>query len=370
MDRHLSAVKADPWLAQRIIAAERGEKPVKRKWSASMILAIALVIVTATGALAATLGAWGIIDFAGRFDGAYVPPKYEDCIKHENVTFETEHVTCTIRESYYDGDILRFTADIIPKEKTLLLGEGLSPDIPAAAYFPDPEIGEMTLGEAAQALYGGRVAEVGLYIPFSLDSSGDCLLNSDGSATVYVEHRFGVELPDRDVTLRLSFLPAGTPTEDNFDFDFDRQETADVTMAFHAAETKTFTCKTPMDFPSAGVQVTNVTLTVTPVEIRTLIDYTITDAAQYNALENILWFEFIDPESTAEDPLERRVSGGLTGSGSALLLRGIRARDGAVYRQSDSIGLDALGSEYTLCARSAGTGNWYESVTFRVEEAE
>ena len=70
-------------------------------------------------ALAATLGAWGIIDFAGRFSGAYIPPKYEDCIKPENVSAETEHITCTIRESYYDGTILRVTADVIPKEKVL-----------------------------------------------------------------------------------------------------------------------------------------------------------------------------------------------------------------------------------------------------------
>ena len=37
MDRRLSAMKAEPWLAQRIIAAEGGEKPVAKKLSASMI---------------------------------------------------------------------------------------------------------------------------------------------------------------------------------------------------------------------------------------------------------------------------------------------------------------------------------------------
>ena len=57
MDRRLSAMKAEPWLAQRIIAAEGGEKPVAKKLSASMILVIALIVITATGALAATLNA-------------------------------------------------------------------------------------------------------------------------------------------------------------------------------------------------------------------------------------------------------------------------------------------------------------------------
>ena len=106
MDRRLSAMKAEPWLAQRIIAAEGGEKPVAKKLSASMILAIALIVIMATGALAA-LGSWGIIDFATNHYGAYIPPKYEDCIKSENVTAETESLSVTIRESYYDGAILR-----------------------------------------------------------------------------------------------------------------------------------------------------------------------------------------------------------------------------------------------------------------------
>ena len=152
MDRHLSAVKADPWLAQRIIAAEGGEKPVARKWSASIVLAIALVAVLATGALAATLGAWGIIDFAGRYSDTYIPPKYEDCIKPENVTAETEHLTCTIRESYYDGTILRVTADVVPKEKMLLVGEGFTPDFPFAALLPDSGPEDMTVAEAVNVL--------------------------------------------------------------------------------------------------------------------------------------------------------------------------------------------------------------------------
>ena len=370
MDRHLSAVKADPWLAQRIIAAEGGEKPVARKWSASIVLAIALVAVLATGALAATLGAWGIIDFAGRYSDTYIPPKYEDCIKPENVKAETEHLACTIRESYYDGTILRVTADVVPKEKMLLVGEGFTPDFPFAALFPDSGPEDMTVAEAAQAFYENCMAEVILSPVNGADSSNQCLLNSDGSVTLYEEYCFGSDLPDRDVTFRLMYRPVAADEGDYAQYDPSKLEGVDIPMSFHAVETKTFVCDTPLDFPSVGVQVIGVSLTVTPVEIRALIDYTVTDKALFAAQKSSLWFEFVDPESTAADAWEQRVTGGLNGIAMTVVQGGIQGRSGAVYRLRDSIGLDALGSEYTLRAYNPEEDTRYESVTFTVKEAE
>ena len=141
-------------------------------------------------------------------------------------------------------------------------------------------------------------------------------------------------------------------------------------MSFHAVETKTFVCDTPLDFPSAGVQVIGVSLTVTPVEIRVLIDYTVTDEALFAAQKDSLWFEFVDPESTAADAWEQRMPGGLNNVAMTIVQGGIQARNGAFYRLRDAIGLDALGSEYTLRAYNAEEGTRYESVTFTVKEAE
>ena len=388
MDRRLSAMKAEPWLAQRIIAAEGGEKPVAKKLSASMILVIALIIIMATGALAA-LGSWGIIDFASNHYGAYIPPKYEDCIKSENVTAETESLSVTIRESYYDGAILRVTADVVPKDGALLLGEGIFPYDPVCDYIPGIESEEMTLAEAARDRFDGRMAEIVMYSEECEEGGGDCRLNADNSATLYIEESFDDEQKDRDITLHLSYIPisdqpaesendeaAGEDEEDGegeetIPYDFSRKETLDIPMTFHAAETKTYVCDRPMDFPSVGVQVTKVTMTATPLEIRCWVDYAITDLEKFEAQEGGLWFEFINPESTASEPYEHRVSDGLTGSGSAGRLDrqwDLPDEVGTVYRQRDAIGLDALSDEYTLRAYSAWEKDRYESVTFRVEE--
>ena len=63
LDRHLSHMKADPRLAQRIIASERGETKVKKKLSVSMIVASLLLVLT-TVALAVT-GLYRVINWQG-----------------------------------------------------------------------------------------------------------------------------------------------------------------------------------------------------------------------------------------------------------------------------------------------------------------
>ena len=63
LNRHLSLMKADPWLAQRIIASERGETKVKKKLSVSVIVAL-LLLVLATVALAVT-GLYRVINWQG-----------------------------------------------------------------------------------------------------------------------------------------------------------------------------------------------------------------------------------------------------------------------------------------------------------------
>ena len=52
MNAALSGLKEDPWLTQRIIANAKEEKPMAKKLSVSAILAIALLVVSITVALA------------------------------------------------------------------------------------------------------------------------------------------------------------------------------------------------------------------------------------------------------------------------------------------------------------------------------
>ena len=54
LDHHLSGLKADPWLAQRIIASEKGEEPMKKKSALSLALVLIMLFSVTAAAFAAT----------------------------------------------------------------------------------------------------------------------------------------------------------------------------------------------------------------------------------------------------------------------------------------------------------------------------
>jgi len=375
IEHSLSHVQADPWLAQRVLAHAKGEKPVVKKISVSMMIAILLVILTLTGALATVLNAWGIIDFAGNHANVYIPPRYEESIKQENTVVEGDNLTCHIQQSYYDGKILRVTAQIIPKGDVLLLGDSTYQHDTIECLFPSFDVEQMTIAAYALKHHEGRMAEVVLGIDSDVNSSGGFRLNEDGSATVYLEAGFEDEQAERDVSLRLTYLPViyiseeDCQTYDGSVYDFSARETLLIPMTFHSTAVKTFVCKDTLSFPSVGVEISNVLLTVTPLEIRYTLEYKITDPALYNQQENGLWFEFIDPNSTETQPAAQRVSDGLTIVGSSGRVDGrydLPNELGTRYHEIGSIGLDALGEEYTLRAYNAWNRTYYEQVTFKV----
>ncbi len=379
----LSHVQEDPWLTQRVLANAKGEEPMTKKISASAILIISLIAISMTAALAAALNSWGIINFAGDHANAYVPPKYEESITKENEIIETESVRCTLQESYYDGKILRLTAQIVPKVNALLIGPGSSVENPISDLFwrtLDPEDEETeweSIGAYTLRVHDGHLARIGLDAEMEwIDYSSDFIRSEDGSYTWYLECQAQDETQETNVPLVLSYYPM-TITEEQLaakqeTIDFDHKETAVITKTFHSVETKTYVCDSPMDFPSVGVRVQNVILTVTPLEIRVTLDYAITDLDVYQAQNDGLWFEFIDPKSTATEPHAQCVSNGLTSGGSIERKDGLHDLPdevGTVYRQTGAIGLDALSDQYTIRAYNVWDNTRYETATFRVTEA-
>ena len=362
--------------------ASEGEMMAK-KISATAMLVIALIAVSMTAALAVTLNGWGIINFAGNHVNAYIPPKYEESITKENEIIETESVSCTIQESYYDGRVLRMTALIVPKTDVLLLGPASTAYDPVSDLFwtkPTPEDGgkkRESLGSYALREYAGRLAKVNLSVDMPWeDCASDFMRNEDGSYTFYLECQGKEKAFEADTVIELSYIPL-TITEEQLEsgqitIDLDNRETASVSKTFYSVATKTFICDTSMDFSSVGVRMQRVSLTVTPLEILCELDYEITDLSLYRAQEGGLWFEFIDPNSTETAPYAQRYSTGLASGGSCGRMDGrhdLPDEVGTVYRQKNAIGLDALSDQYTIRAYNAWDKTRYEAVTFHVTEA-
>ncbi len=62
LDRRLSGLQGDPWLAAKVLAKAEGEEPMKKKISTTAILIIALLAIMTVGALAAAaVTHWGVI---------------------------------------------------------------------------------------------------------------------------------------------------------------------------------------------------------------------------------------------------------------------------------------------------------------------
>ena len=65
LDRHASDLKANPWLAQSIIASEtEGGAKVKRKWTTSVVLALVMILTLGTVAYGVT-SLWRAVGWQG-----------------------------------------------------------------------------------------------------------------------------------------------------------------------------------------------------------------------------------------------------------------------------------------------------------------
>jgi hypothetical protein len=383
IDCGLSGLRADPWLARRVVAFAKEEPSMAKKCAVSTVLVIILVCVLIAGALAATLGTWGIIDFAGRYS-SYIPPTYEESITHEDLTLENDSLSCTVQESYFDGRILRVAARVVSKTGALLLASDCSPYDPVSDLFnnspekSDSEIREETIGAYALRMHEGRLAAVRMSIEFPWEEEAmDLVMNADGSCTVYLECQCPDEQPQIEAPLTITYRPmnvtAPQSEQEEMRIDMTKPTTISAAMTFRSVGSKVFVCDTPIEFQSAGVRVTWVEMTVTPLEIRYFLDFEVTDIEAFQAQDGGLWFEFIDPDSTNSAPYDQRVSNGLTSYGIVKRLDGNDGEPikvGAVYRQCDSIGLDALSEKFTIRAFNAWEKDRYETVTFSVREAE
>ena len=103
MNSALSGLQEDPWLAQRVLAHEKGETPVVKKISVTAILIIVLIILSMTAALAAGLGLFGVLS---RQYGQDSRLSALDSAS-ENIGMEwtiDDDVVLRIDQAYYEGD--------------------------------------------------------------------------------------------------------------------------------------------------------------------------------------------------------------------------------------------------------------------------
>lgn len=123
VDRMTRTATEDPWLAKRILARAKGEEPMARKISASMIIVIVLIILSLSAALAAGLGVFDNLHQGGDPDERL--PVLETVSEPiETVTATEEGVTLDISQAYYEGNRVFISYRITGPRLRIELHEG------------------------------------------------------------------------------------------------------------------------------------------------------------------------------------------------------------------------------------------------------
>ena len=376
----MADIHVSPQLKRRTLDALEGkENVVVKKRLSAVLLTIIAIFVMGAAAVAAVSRA-GIVDFA-RFVDSYVPEDAREYVQTDVMTVENDAVTVTLRELYYDGYIARMTVDVEPRDnKMLLLGMDMAPEDNCqnmtrlngewneadsrTALDVFDEGGYETVYSANCHLWPDKGEVVSV--------SGDYNLSEDGILTLFAQTEFDQPMPERQTTLRVYLTPYGAPyTEAVYQWPEDQIVLElPVTLKQAEYENATYISTESVDYSTVGVRVDEIRLEVRAQEIHAMIDYTITDREAFSTLENGLWFEFMDPESKAEQPYDQRLKSGMSGLGSNGPIDGEDLDSGVHFRQSETLGRNELHDTYTLRAYDAWEKERYETHTFAMKKVE
>ena len=131
MNRTMSGLDGNPYLARRVIAASEGEGKVKKKLSFITVLVIALILISVT-ALALQLNIFGWNDFFSIHYDTFVPETAKQVmIDSGEQEFALGNATFTVRDLYCDGHIAMASAVIRLTTDGILCGDDFNDPIGA-----------------------------------------------------------------------------------------------------------------------------------------------------------------------------------------------------------------------------------------------
>ena len=155
LDRTMSGLEANPYLARRVIAASEGEVKVKKKFSIVMVLIVVLSL-TSVSALALHMSGWKIADYIRNVTKGNVSDDFVSGFD-QDLTADIEGVRFHVRDAYAAGrKIITVTEVTCPdNDKTMILPSEIicDPDVTPARQYIKELAGvddEITLSEYAR----------------------------------------------------------------------------------------------------------------------------------------------------------------------------------------------------------------------------
>ncbi|MBR4458133.1 MAG: hypothetical protein IKS31_04145 [Clostridia bacterium] len=278
MKTALSGLQEDPWLTQRVLANAKGEEPVVKKLSATVIIVIALLAITAV-ALAAGSLIFGWVDFYKGWYNVDVPDAARLIMTNtDQDTVTLGPVTFTVREKYCDPWTALTSTVVTLNDGTKALLTGNDPFDPIRANGENGIAAAQRLGvdpaltwaEAARQLdlplYSVRAV---LEVPEELNEDGwmeDMMFNEDGSVTCFcmplLNGTASGDHVDGQLFLRVQ--------EVNVDDPENQPEALSTRCPIRIAlqlPSETQTYEVHQEYPAAGLTLTSVRAELTPAGV-------------------------------------------------------------------------------------------------------
>ena len=375
----MHGVRVSPQLRGQVLSAARGRSPRMSRGFSAVLAAVLLLAALSAVALAA--GRAGMLDFIGRFQGVEIPPDAADYIVSDTASLRVGGATACVRELYYDGRTVRLTIDVTPDTADMLL---LGPDcrMDDAWSFLTQDAQD---ARTVQEVYAERGYASAWRVNVSTQEEAqgtaggwlDYALGEDGTLTLCKQQLFEDDRAQREVTLRLSLTPLdiGSGSEDEDPAAFG-ELTLPLTAAVDPSAAPTteggrsgvHVSEEPVLFSDCGVRVDRLLIEEKPQELYVTIEYTVVDPALFAQQEDGLWFEFIDPASTANTPSEQRLTAGMTATGEVVPLDG-NAGTATRYVQRETLGKSELRGSYTLRAFNCWSKERFETHELSLQRA-
>lgn len=377
----LEATTVTPALRRQTLDRIQGkEQPImKKKLSVALAMTLALILLAAAAVAAAH--SMGMIDFLGRYQNSYVPDDAQQYVQTGAARAENDAVTAHVRETYYDGKVARLVVDVAPKAATtLLFGDDLMPEdnwqnLRHLSGTWD-ENDRRTLADYCAE--GGYQAAYGVWIDLRpadetihmVAGSMDYDVSEDGTVTLFYQAEYNQAPAVLEAELDVTLVPYQLPLTDESRQPEARQMLT-LPLQLHKAQAteEAYLCTQPVELPGIGVRVDGLLVQVKPQEIYVTLDFTVTDREAYAKTNDGLWFEFIDPESTAEEYYQQQLKSGLTGSGAVSPMDSDDLALATQYRQTETLGCNELHETYTLRAYDAWEKTRFDTFEMAVEPA-
>ena len=322
----LSGLRTTSSQRDRFFENATGGYKMKRKLTYGFILALLIILMLAVTSVAFALThGFGILDFAtSNRPNVEIQEKAASDFLHDLKTVDCGHATVVFREAAYDGMTCHLVYDVIPKEKDMLLFNGITDEswyglTLLESAFADPPADNCTILDRWQEGGYSSAWEVDFDLSsvdgedyFDVYGGMGCVLDEEtGIFTGTMEIPFDTFKAERSLSLYVRLLPL-RDIFDEFSYDYDRVEVASLEYTFRAkdpAEERRQASAVPIEIPSLGISINEISVSVMPQELRYRIVYSVTEPVVFHTVFDLIedgrtltefpYFRFVtsDPES-------------------------------------------------------------------------